>query len=456
MDSFTKNMVVDSSWSFSDLTKKETSYASHGYHKYPAKFIPQLVKRLILEYSREGDLVLDPFGGCGTTLVEAKLNNRNSISIDVNDAAILIASAKAEAIDPAILETNNKLILERIAKSNDHKDYYANANSRLKYWFKRKQFNKLFKIYNEIQRESDKNIKTFYNCCFSDILKNCSKWYSKSIKPQRDSSKKDVEPAHAFIEHLNYMTKQNLEYYNLLDKSINIVESSVKKADARKTMLPKNSVDLIITSPPYAISYEYADIHQLSLLWFGSTKNIAGIRKDYIGTASKRKAIKSARIRSTRGLNTIKSLERLDTGLANQIANYIVDLDLTFREMHRVLKHGKKMCIILGDTRYLGIKIPNTDMAIELINNAGFNINKVIKRKICSKIFTPYRDSTGKFSDGESGKKRRIYQYEYIIIAKKKLLLMDCGVRFFTYIYNKFLISLQEAGNLALWDKYDN
>lgn len=412
------NISVDDSWSFDHLTKKETNYASHGYHKYPAKFIPQLVSRLLKRYSNEGDLVLDPFGGCGTTLVEAKLNNRNSISIDVNDSAILISSAKANAIKPMVLEENNKLLLERITRNKDHKNYYKNANNRLQYWFKKNQFNKLFRIYNEIQKEPNENLRIFYKCCFSNVLKNCSKWYSKSIKPQQDPNKKDIDPISTFARHLNYMTARNAEYYGLLSKSKR-TKSFVKKADARRTGLSKNSVDLIITSPPYAISYEYADIHQLSLLWFGSVTNIVNVRKDYVGTSSKKTIVGNDKILSPVGLKTIESLRKCNLGLANQMANYIVDVDLTFREMYRVLKDNKRVCIIIGDTKYLGTNIPNTEISIELLKKDGFRINKIIKRKISSKIFTPYRDAIGRFSNGKNGKRRSVYQYEYIIVAQK-------------------------------------
>src|SRR5919198_3961060 len=69
---------VDDSWSFKELERSETSYLTHGYHTYPAKFIPQLAARLINENSSTGDLVCDPFMGSGTTLVEAIVNDRRT------------------------------------------------------------------------------------------------------------------------------------------------------------------------------------------------------------------------------------------------------------------------------------------------------------------------------------------------------------------------------------------
>jgi len=91
---------IDYSWSFSDKTRKDTAYITHGYHRYPAKFIPQIVSRLAEKYTNEGDLIVDPFGGCGTTLVESKVMGRPSVGVDINPVAVLITKAKITPIDP--------------------------------------------------------------------------------------------------------------------------------------------------------------------------------------------------------------------------------------------------------------------------------------------------------------------------------------------------------------------
>ncbi|MBU4000393.1 site-specific DNA-methyltransferase, partial [Patescibacteria group bacterium] len=95
---------IDPSWSFSDKTRKDTAYITHGYHRYPAKFIPQIVSRLAEKYTRVGDFIIDPFGGCGTTLVESKVMGRPSIAVDINPVAVLITKAKITAIDPVKIE----------------------------------------------------------------------------------------------------------------------------------------------------------------------------------------------------------------------------------------------------------------------------------------------------------------------------------------------------------------
>jgi len=69
-------LPIKDDWSFSEKTIKDTAYITHGYYTYPAKFIPQLAARIIRENSREGDIVIDPFMGSGTSVVEAIVNKR--------------------------------------------------------------------------------------------------------------------------------------------------------------------------------------------------------------------------------------------------------------------------------------------------------------------------------------------------------------------------------------------
>lgn len=407
-------------WSFRDVKRRETLYATHGYHRYPAKFIPQLVQKLLIRYSKKGDIVLDSFGGCGTTLVEAKLSVRNSIGFDVNKVAVFIARSKTREIDTELLQERNRILLEKLRNRHEkRKNYYESANSRLQYWFKPEQYNKLKNIYNCIQEEKDSKIKLFYNCCFSNILKTCSIWYSKSIKPMRDFNKKDVKPVEAFIKHLNFMTKRNEEFVKLLKlKNGGNVFCKMDKGDARRINLPDKYVDLIITSPPYVTSYEYADLHQLSTLWFGFTDDIRKIKKDFIGTSFRRRA--KRKIDSKIAEETIKKLCKDNKTLAGHISNYYFDLGKCYKEMFRVLKPSKCLCLIIGNTEYKNIKIPNAEASIELLTNVGFKVKKIIKRKLSSKIFTPYRNKTnGKFTSSKDKNKKRVYQYEYILIFKK-------------------------------------
>src|ERR1700754_5307894 len=91
-------------WSFSELKPSETLWGPHGYHRYPAKFIPQLVRRIIEQYSLPGDLVGDTFLGSGTTGVEALRCKRGFWCININPIAVFISRVKCTPLEPAALD----------------------------------------------------------------------------------------------------------------------------------------------------------------------------------------------------------------------------------------------------------------------------------------------------------------------------------------------------------------
>ncbi len=99
---------VDVSWSFMECKPSDTNKWSHGYHRYPAKFIPQLVERLFDEYlSHKEARINDPFMGCGTTIVTAISRGLRAYGTDINKIACLITKVKSTPIEPQYL--NKKL-----------------------------------------------------------------------------------------------------------------------------------------------------------------------------------------------------------------------------------------------------------------------------------------------------------------------------------------------------------
>jgi len=407
-------------WAFTDLRRGQTLYASHGYHKYPAKFIPQIVQKLLHSYSSKGDRVLDPFGGCGTTLVESRLRGRNGLSIDVNRVAILITKAKLYALEPEKLQNYNEKLLSAFGRKSVCLDQYARAHPRLQYWFRAEEYNKLQVMYRCILQEKHARIKNFHLCCFSNILKNCSIWYAKSIKPMRDEDKDIEEPVKVFSRHLKYMTRMNEQYWKLLLKKNKHVLSECKviKGDARNLRFENGSIDLIITSPPYVTSYEYADLHQLSMLWFGYTDDLYKVKKSFVGTSTRMRVKNNVSSEIAKG--TIEAFKRKQRrSLAKSVSNYYQDLEKCYKEMYRVLKPGKKLCLILGDTEFLGIKVPNTEVSMQLLESVGFKVKRIIKRQLSSKYFTHFRDKNGRFTDAAHSDKHMVYQYEYVLIAEK-------------------------------------
>ena len=94
MNTFSKKELLDVA-----LDAKKTNYLTHGLHPYPAKFIPQIPNILIKEFTKPKDVVLDPFCGSGTSLVESKLLGRNSIGIDLHPLAAFLSKVKTSKIE---------------------------------------------------------------------------------------------------------------------------------------------------------------------------------------------------------------------------------------------------------------------------------------------------------------------------------------------------------------------
>src|SRR3989304_5341016 len=132
-------------WSFRDAGRSETTAFTHGYHRYPAKFIPQIVRKLIEDYAPSGtQVVCDPFGGCGTTLVEAKLLGHKSIGFDINPVAKLITQTKTTALNPKTLKNSRNKFLQHYEKTSP---VQREHHPRIAYWFDEPTVLELDRIY---------------------------------------------------------------------------------------------------------------------------------------------------------------------------------------------------------------------------------------------------------------------------------------------------------------------
>ena len=412
---YLNNLSLDDTWSFKELTTKDTKYITHGYHRYPAKFIPQLASRLIKEFSSEGDLVVDPFMGSGTTLVEAKVLGRRSLGVDINPVAHLISQAKINFIEPEEPEKTFQKINQRFKVCKPYIPKYE----RIDYWFKKETRKNLGIIYSSIKEIKEPQIKTFFLCGFSNILKNCSIWLAKSNKPTRDFNKKESDPYILFNKQIKQMLKRNLDFCNLLKQNHFLnVSSEACLEDAKNIPLENNSANLIITSPPYVTSYEYADLHQLTAFWFEYASELSEFRKSFIGSAYN--SVNKINLGSELAEETINSLQKNKTGKHEEVTIYFSNMRETFLEMHRYLKKGGKACIVIGDTAFKGVPILNAAVFIEQMQEIGFELYKIIKREIPSKNLPQTRDpETGKFTSLSNKNKVLAYPYEYVIIMEK-------------------------------------
>jgi len=186
------------------------------------------------------------------------------------------------------------------------------------------------------------------------------------------------------------------------------LDSSVKK--------PR--VDMIITSPPYVTSYEYADLHQLSSLWLGFVEDYRDLRDGSIGSLHHTYNFE----RELKRLNSVGSkivFRLLDQhkSKARSVAKYFLDMQQAAKTCFSMLSDSGMALFVIGNTEYKGVKIDNALHLAESLLNSGFVNVLVTKRKISKKILTPYRDKRGRFTTDGTG--RKVYAEEFILIGSK-------------------------------------
>jgi DNA modification methylase len=422
-----QSQEANDSWSFKEIRRSQTSYLTHDYHRYPAKFIPQLAERLIKDNSKPADLICDPFMGSGTTMVEAILNSRRAYGTDINPVSVLISKAKITPISPSYLESQISSLLARLKPDTETKDdqmlllksqdfeIRTSDNKRIDYWFPEKQKRALAVILSRVNSVYDPQVRTFLLCAFSNILKLCSRWSMKSVKPTIDKRKVIPDAYTSFVLQTNRMVIKNDEFWNRISGME--VDCIIDNKDARKMKIQDDSATSVITSPPYVTSYEYADLHQLTAVWLGYIDKLSDFRKKFIGRMQKSDIL--LKLHSKLGTEIVDELQPINSKEAKGVQQYFFEMQECFQEMHRILRRGGRVCMVIGDTELRRVRIQNANVFVETMKEIGFRTHKIIKRLVPSKTLPLTRDErTGRFSATVRAD-RLAYPIEYILIMVK-------------------------------------
>ena len=384
-------------------------YATHAWHPFPAKFPPQLPAFFIEALTEEGDVVFDPMHGSGTTLVEAQRLARYPVGCDIDPLARLITSAKlaplpgleamevgrgiAESAAQRFQEGKEGLVaaLERRfdAKSRDFVDYWFAPDTQLE----------LLALLEEVEALADPTARRFFEVVFSStiIAKSGGVSLARDLAHTRPHRAKDKQPKSAFIEFDKRLRN------NLVDRSdARRGEHELRAEPAQRTGLDDGSVDLVVTSPPYANNaIDYMRAHKFSLVWLGwPIGDLTDIRKGYLGHDAKGGVIPAAGGMETnadvdrvqdfrwqgelppRCVSTLGALRAVDARKADVLQRYFMDMASVFQEMARVLRRGKTAIVVVGSSVLRGIDV-ETHKALAAIGEAvGFTLAGIGTREL--------------------------------------------------------------------------
>ncbi len=358
-----------------DFNGVDTSCLIHSLHPYPAKFPPQLPKTILKEFSKKGETVLDPFCGSGTTLVEARLQGINAIGVDVNSLFCLLSKVKSTP-----LKINQIKIIDNFMEiiSNESFKWKMGNKSKvkvkefegLKHWFQLNVAEEITFILSEIEKLNDNDVKDFLKVVLSSIIVKVSNQESDVRFASINKNIKDCYTFDLFMDRAKECCKKVIEYSNLVKYQTDL---KIYNADSRNlSFLEPQSIDLIITSPPYANTYDYYLYHKLRQRWLGldvqfAQYNEIGSRREYSSLKENSKKWKD-------------------------------DLIKCFIEMNRVLKNKGIAFIIIGDSVIKKELIKVDEIIRDFSHSIGFVILDIISSDLAnhSKIFNPTFAQKGK------------------------------------------------------------
>ncbi len=299
-----------------------TGYATHGLFPYRGKFHPQLIKGILnILQIQPGEVVLDPMCGSGTLNVEASIIGINSIGIEKSPFCGLMSKVKSEALKV------NSVILSSITK-NLSKNYESLV--------KDKKLSREILTTNVFEPEKAITLLAFLDAM--GYARRCS----KSV---------DV----LFPSVLKRYIGQINSFIQARDKlNLNIGNARFGIGDARDLPLEDNSIDAIITSPPYSFAIDYAENDRPQLEYLGY--NVNELKNQMIGLVGRTKKEK--------------------------LANYFHDMGKVLCEMYRVLKKDKYAVVIIGsnDVQTGGMRLETR--IEEIAVNCGFMLDQKIVKPI--------------------------------------------------------------------------
>jgi len=394
-----------------------SNYASHNFHAFAAKFPPQLPAKFISELTEQGNTVLDPMVGSGTTLLESYLLGRFGIGFDIDPLALRIAEVKVTPLNvDEATETGRKIIEAAIYSVSSRRQelediLITNWDSKTKefidYWFERDTQIEIMAILREIRKVTDDNLRKFLELTLSGIIITKSGGVSLALdlahtRPHRAKTifhrvvrvKEDSADYHDIRKLSVYSTKylrsalwefnkkfqQNLN--NLPRPLMGSIKPRIGFGNAKDLPLEKESIDLIVTSPPYpSNAIDYMRAHKFSLVWLDYTiDDLSRRRQRYIGSDTLYNVDLEELPAFT--TNLVSNITKQDQSKGVSLHRYYSEMTQSLREMLRVLKPGKSAIIVVGSSRVRGIDTETAICLKEIGEKLGFVIPKIGLRKL--------------------------------------------------------------------------
>ncbi len=419
-----------------DFHHQESGYASHNFHAFPAKFPPQLPRKFILALTSVGDVVLDPMTGSGTTLLEAFLLGRRGIGFDIDPLALLLTKTKTATLDLQQLHATGQAILKnarqavskqgKILKAAQSNIWSSQTSDFVDYWFTEEVQVELQALIEAIRQIPQITVRAFFELAFSAIIITKSGGVSLALdlahtRPHRakiifDQTGQlitgreliDVDTRRSRFmrknlrspfEEFEKRVAQNLKglpqsvanqrqlcLFNRHDRNFEMhpqwLPVCVARGDAQHLPMAADSVDLIVTSPPYASNaIDYMRAHKFSLVWLGySIDELKQKRKDCIGGETVTAFAFEPLPAFTADIVTAVSRKNVKKGRV--LHRYYSEMTRVLREIQRVLKPGASAVLVVGNSILGGQDTQTQNCLADIGKNIGLQVPGIGMRNL--------------------------------------------------------------------------
>lgn len=395
--------VRDETDFFSGLVNFSDNKAApcHGWFKFREGYSHTLIKELL---NRSGitreEYVLDPFCGCGTTIVEAAYNGYSGIGIDINPLSAFVSRIKCRNYTDEEIETlKNALpgIFQDMRGANMSREYRQKYGEVEKF-FNEHNFERLLSIRQTLDAHKEVLGIRLYElllCAYLCIIEEVSdrKRDGNGLRMQV-TRVTDVE---AFYRQKTEEMIEDVEKYRMPADLTLILEcgDAMKLSEIVERYSDSMDKDLgaIIYSPPYANSFDYFESYKMEIIladYASDKKGIGDYRQQavesFIGRADRRHETRDFIEWMSREIESAIPEKESRTGkrdartrkVPGMIRGYFSDMEKVIEESAAVLRAGKKCYIVVDQSAYLG-KIVPTDLFLGAIaREHGFHVNEII------------------------------------------------------------------------------
>lgn len=357
----------------------DQSKYTHGLHKYPAKFFPELPRWLINRYSKKFDTVLDPFMGSGTANIEALLNKRHSVGIDIDPFAKYLTKVKTTLLDRDEIEYGKNKLLKKVERykppSLKHLPEFPYRDN----WFTKEMLLELAYLKRSISMlDVGEDSKDFFCICMSSIIRAVSNADNNCTRTVvRKKLKKQIYPSFALTKFTEALIKNTHRINDFLQACPEGIDAIFPDDSDARYIPYDEKFTLALTSPPYVNAVDYPRTHQLEMYWLGlANGSLAPLKRLHIGTevvnVEDYKELHT--IGDNRADRKIRKIYKKDPRRAYIAYKYLKDMKANISEVYKALKPGGKYALVVGNNRIRGELFENWQYLMPLAEEIGFNI----------------------------------------------------------------------------------